>query len=117
MFKRRALAALLGLASVLAVMVSTSPAANADPGGSGYVYYCSRISITDDYYQIAFAYIWKCSNGPMDGPSYLIQKSTYTGKTTGKIGGECAWYGHYKKGWSDETRIWNWCLTDPRLVY
>jgi hypothetical protein len=116
MIRRNAARVLIALATVLAVFGS-APAANADPGGSGYIYYCNRISITGDYYQIAFKYIYTCSNGPMDGPSYVVQKSTYTGKTTGKIGGECAWYAHYKKGWSDPTRIWNWCLTNPPLYY
>lgn len=117
MKKRTIIRLVMALATVLAALGITSEA-SADPGGSGYVYFCSRISMVgDDYYQIAFSKIYTCSNGPMDGPTWIYQKSTYTGKQTGKIGGECAWYGYHVKHWTDMTRVWNWCKTSPRLIY
>jgi hypothetical protein len=116
MIKRNATRLLVAVATVLAALGVTSPA-HADPAGAGYIYYCSRISSTNDFYQIAFSKIYTCSSGPMDGPSWIDQVSTYTGKQTGKIGGECAWYGYHKNGWTSMTRVWNWCLTNPVLRY
>lgn len=115
MVRRLSLTVLLPLALVLALF-GPGPA-TADPGGTGHIYKCDRLSWTDDYYTISFSRIYTCSNGPMDGPSYINEFSTYTDRKTGWIAGECAWYAYYKKGWRDMTRVWNWCLTRPRLIY
>ena len=115
MFKRTAMLMLLPLAVMLAVF-NPSPV-SADPGGTGHVYRCYSIDLVDSGKLIAFSKIYTCSDGPMDGPSSIAEFSTYTGKQTGWIDGECAWYGYWEKGWRDMSRVWKWCLTRPTLIY
>src|SRR5262245_13143153 len=115
MMKRNVLGILVALVTVLAT-VGTSSEAIADPGGTGHIYKCNRLAYTDDYYTIAFSKIYTCSDGPMSGPSFVAELSTYTGKQTGKISGECAWHAYHVLGWRNMTKVWNWCLTDPHFA-
>ena len=113
MIKRKTLRLIIGLAVLLGGVGLSAPAAHADPG-TGYTYICNQTGYYGDYV-IQFKYLYKCSNGPMDYTS-ISQISNYTGKQVHWIGGECAWHAWYRLGWRDMTKIWNWCLTNPRFV-
>jgi hypothetical protein len=112
---RNSLKVLFATLTALVAIMGTSSVVSADPGGSGHVYRCSAVRMTDDSYIIAFSKIYTCSNGPMDN-SLIQELSTYTDKQTGSITGECAWHAYHRLGWRDMKKVWNWCLTNPRFV-
>ena len=103
----------IALTSAALAGAATSGPAHADPGGSGHIYKCERISMSDSYFTISFSRLQTCSTGEMDN-SIIHELSTYTDKQTGSITGECAWHAYYHRGMRNMTNIWNWCLGDPR---
>lgn len=104
---RKFLIAALLVASMGAMPLLSAPAAHADPGGSGYIYWCDETSLYPKSV-IAFNDIWQCPHG------IVRQQSTYTGKYVAWISGLCANQRYMKYGWRDRTRIWNYCLTHER---
>lgn len=104
MFKRN-LSRLLVVCVALVAALSVSPGASADVG---FIYKCDNVG--GGIYQIAFAKIYTCSNGPADN-SIIHKINISTGKQTAWIGGECAFYAYHNLGWRDMTKTWNHCLT------
>lgn len=104
---RRLVAGIFVAFTAAITVIGSGGSASAD-SGTTYVYRCS--SITMGEYSIPFSKIYNCSSGPAD---YTIvhQLSTYTGKQTGWISGECAFYAHYQLGWTNMSTVWSHCLT------
>jgi hypothetical protein len=103
MAKRRLYGVLVAVVALFASLSVTSQAF----ADHGYIYKCH--SLTQEH-QIAFAKIYQCSSGPAD-VSIVNEWDVNTGRMTGWISGECAFYAYYQLGWRNMSNVWSHCLS------
>lgn len=112
---RPVLGVLAGLLLAPLGLIAAGTPAHADAGVAGYTYICDRISpYGDDTTTLSVSKLYTCSNGPMDD-TIVSRLDNYTGKSAGHTSGECIWYLHYRKGYTDMAKAFDYCVAHPRL--